>query len=285
MITDWIDWWGRGGIIDELRPVWYRVLFGGVETYYEESFRTRVEGLTVISTALAERAVELGVDPTRIFHMPNGSWNVLFNVPDVEACRHQVRINSTGPIIGFSSLDSHLDLSIVIESLAQLVKSYPDILLLITGKPSVKISELAKAYGVGDNVFLTGFLPFEQLPWYLGCADLFVLPYPDKIYNVGRWPSKINGYMSVGRPTVSNPVGDIKTLFMKHNIGLLADWDASDFSQKITFLLENPEIAIEMGRNSRKVSESEYDWNVIIGKLEDFYLKVLEMHRNNQTAI
>src|SRR3990172_1332446 len=58
IVTDWNDWWGRGGIIDELRPKWYRFLFGGVETYYEEAFRTRGAGLTVISTALVQRAVD-----------------------------------------------------------------------------------------------------------------------------------------------------------------------------------------------------------------------------------
>jgi len=279
MITDWIDWWGRGGIIDELRPSWYRTLFGSVETYYEEAFRTRAEGLTVISTALADRAVRLGVDPTRILHLPNGSWNTLFNVPDIEACRQKVGLDTTGPIIGFSSLDSHLDLSIIFESLRQIVQRYPGARLLITGKPSAKILKLAQACGVGDNLILTGFLTYEKLPWYLGCADLFVLPFSDKVYNIGRWPSKINGYMSVGRPTVSNPVGDINTLFKNHNIGLLAEWDPSDFSQKIIFLLENPEVAMEMGKNARKVSETEYDWAVLIAELEAFYYDILQVHR------
>jgi glycosyltransferase involved in cell wall biosynthesis len=248
-----------------------------VETFYEEAFRKRVEGLTVISTALRDRAVSLGVDPERIFYLPNGSWNTLFTVPDKAACCDKVGLDVNGPVIGFSSLDSHLDLTIIFESLAKIVHQYPDTRLLITGKPSAKITQLAESYGVGENLHLTGFLPFEQLPWHLGCADLFVLPFPDKVYNVGRWPSKINGYMSVGRPTVSNPVGDINTLFLKNNIGLLAEWDPDDFSRKIIFLLENPDVAKEMGENARKLSEAEYDWAVITSRLENFYFKVLEM--------
>ena len=102
------------------------------------------------------------------------------------------------------------------------------------------------------HLILTGFLPYEELPWYLGCADLFVMPFPDKVYNIGRWPSKVNGYMSVGRPTVSNPVGDVEGLFEKHKIGLLAKWDSEDFAQKILFLLEHPDIAGELGRNARR---------------------------------
>jgi len=277
MITDWIDWWGRGGIIDELRPGWYRPLFGRIETYYEEAFRARAEGLTVISTALAKRAMGLGVQPERICHLPNGSWPELFSVPDSAACRRRVGLDVTGPIIGYSSLDTHLDLALMIEVLAQIVRQYPDAHLLITGNPPRKISKLAQAYGVRQNLILTGFLPYEELPWYLGCADLFVMPFPEKIYNIGRWPSKVNNYMSVGRPTVSNPVGDIKGLFEKHNIGLLAKWDPEDFAQKIIFLLEHPDIAEELGENARRAAVTEYNWKVLIGKLEKFYYKILNM--------
>jgi len=278
MITDWIDWWGRGGIIDELRPGWYRVLFGRVETYYEEAFRARAEGLTVISTALAKRAVGLGVEPARIFHLPNGSWNELFSVPDSTACRRKVGLDVTGPVMGYSSLDTHLDLALIIEVLTQIVRQYPNAQLLITGHAPQKVSKLAQAYGVRQNLILTGFLPYEELPWYLGCADLFVMPFPEKIYNIGRWPSKLNGYMSVGRPTISNPVGDIKALFEKHSIGLLAKWDAEDFAQKIVFLLEHPDIAKEFGENARRVSVAEYDWKVLAGKLEKFYYEMLNMN-------
>lgn len=285
MITDWIDWWGRGGIIDELRPCWYRPLFGRIETYYEEAFRARAEGLTVISTALAKRAMGLGVEPARILHLPNGSWTELFSVPDSAACRRKVGLDTNGAIIGYSSLDTHFDLALMIEVLAQIVRQYPDAQLLITGNPPQKISELAQAYGVRQNLILTGFLPYEQLPWYLGCADLFVMPFPEKIYNIGRWPGKVNGYLSVGRPTVSNPVGDIKALFKKHNIGLLAKWDPEDFAQKITSLLQHPDIAKELGENARRVAVTEYDWKVLIGKLERFYCEVLNMSEGDHNIL
>jgi len=274
-ITDWVDWWGRGGIIDELRPGWYRALFGGIETYYEEAFRARADGLIVISTALAKRAIGLGVQPERICHVPNGTWPELFSVPDSATCRRKVELGVTGPIIGYSSLDTHFDLELMIQVLAQVVRQYPDAHLLITGNPSKTISELAQVYGVGQNLILTGFLPYEKLPWYLGCADCFVMPFPDKIYNVGRWPTKVNDYMSVGRPTVSNPVGDIKTLFKQHRVGLLVEWDAVDFAQKIIYLIEHPEVACKLGENARWTAVTVYDWKILVQKLEAFYEQIL----------
>jgi glycosyltransferase involved in cell wall biosynthesis len=277
MFTDWQDWWGRGGVIDVLRPKWYRLLFGWIETYYEEAFRTRGAGLTVISGALAQRAMGLGVPEERILHISGGTFPDFFRAGTQEECRQRAGIPWTGPILGFSSLDSHLDLELTMQALALVAERYPGVKLIITGRAGTSVMDMAKAHGVDGNVHLTGFLPLEDLPWYLGCADVFVLPFPDEIYNIGRWPNKIGEYMSLARPTVSNPFGDIKPLFESHDIGLLAAWDPVDFAEKIIYLLENPELACELGENARHVAVTEYDWKVLAGKLEAFYERVLNM--------
>jgi glycosyltransferase involved in cell wall biosynthesis len=83
----------------------------------------------------------------------------------------------------------------------------------------------------------------------------------------------------MGRPTVSNPYGDIKNLFDNYRIGLLADFDPQDFAQKIIHLLGNPNLATKIGKNARQVAETQLNWKVIIKKLEDFYFQILD-HRD-----
>jgi len=275
LVTDWNDWWGRGGLIDEVRPRWYRLLFGGLETYYEEAFRKRGVGVTVISTALARRAIGLGVPAERICHLPGGTFPDFFLPRQKAVCRKRIGLPLSIPILGFSSADSHLDLKIVLQALSIVAERYPAVKIIITGKPAKSIIELSKAHGVAGNIHLTGFLPYKELPWVLGCADLFVLPFPDKVYNVGRWPNKVCDYMSLGRPTVSNPVGDIKTLFESYEIGLLAHWDPADFAKKIITLIEHPEIAGKLGDNARDLAITVYDWKLLIRKLEEFYYLLL----------
>ncbi len=176
IITDWVDWWGRGGIIDELRPRWYRLLFGGLETYYEEAFRTAADGLTVISSALAERARKLGVPDERICHVPGGTFAEEFPRHSREECRRHVGLPESIPILAFSSLDSFLDIEFIMQAFRLVVEKYPNALLLVTGKTPADVAILAERYQVQGNVRLTGFVPFEELSWYLGCADVFVLP-------------------------------------------------------------------------------------------------------------
>jgi glycosyltransferase involved in cell wall biosynthesis len=280
LVTDWNDWWGRGGLVDENRPRWYRFLFGGVETYYEEAFRKRGAGVTVISSALKERAIGLGVPAERVCHIPGGTFPNLIQPRPKVVCRKRMGMPLSAYILGFSSLDSHLDLDIVLQSLSIVAERYPSVKLIITGKPAKSVIELAKSHGVQDNIHVTGFLPNEELPWVMGCADLFVLPFPDTVYNRGRWPNKVCDYMSIGRPTISNPVGDIKTLFESHEIGLLAQWDPRDFAGKIITLIEHPEIADKLGDNARNLAITVYDWAILIRRLEEFYYMLLRTTQN-----
>ena len=279
LVTDWIDWWGRKGLIEVNRPWWYRILFGWVETYYEEAFRSRAAGLTVISTGLIQRAIKLGVRPELICHITGGSLPDLFQAHTIEECRKRVGFPLSEPILGFSSINSHLDMEIVFDSLAIVARKYPSIKLIVTGKPKDSVRKLARKIGVEDHIYFVGALTSEDLPWYLGCANVFLLPFPDKPYNIGRWPNKMNDYLYLGRPTVSNPVGDIKILFEKHSVGCLAEWDPDDFAEKIVFLLENPQICAELGQNAIDVAKTDHNWENLAIKLENFYFKILEMER------
>ncbi|GAP18009.1 hypothetical protein ADN01_14315 [Levilinea saccharolytica] len=281
-LTDWNDWWGRGGIISENRPRWYRWLFEGLETHYEEAFRCRADGLTVISTALKQRAVQLGMPPDRIRVISGGATPQDYPCWPVQECRQRVGVTSSSLIVGFSSIVAHYELEMIIKVIAEIKKTLPDAKLMITGKPGTLVQGLAQEYGVSENVFLTGYVSFEDLPVYLGCADLFILPFPDKVYNVGRWPNKIGDYLCAGRPIVANPVGDVKTLLEEHSIGSLAAWDPADFAAKILQIYQNPDLAAQMGQAARKLAEEKLDWQLLTEQLEDFYLQ-LWLSKQTQT--
>lgn len=274
-LIDWIDWFGRGGLVEINRPKWSRLFLGWLETYYEEAFLIKAAGVTVISTALLERAKSLGVSHERICYLPGGTHPDRFLVGSKEECRNILGFSQSDPIIGFSSADSHLDLDIVMQSLAIVARKYPSVKLLITGQRSTKVFNLARIHQVADRLIQTGFLPIEKLPTYLSCADLFVLPFPATPYNLGRWPNKVGDYICLGRPIVSNPVGEIKTLFDRHCIGLLAEWNVEDFAQKIIQILDHPDLAHQMVQRALRVARDEYDWKILIIRLEDFYIKVL----------
>lgn len=284
VITDWNDWWGRHGLIEVNRPAYYRYLAGWLETYYEEAFRANQAGLTVIADGLKERAIKLGVQPDRICKIPGGARTELFPLRTKADCRNHIGLPLDQPILGFCSADSHLDLEIVFSSLLIVSKKYPSVVLLITGKPKSAVREMADRLQLNDRIIFTGFLPLEDYPIYLGACDLFLLPMADRPYNLGRWPNKMGDYLAIARPTVTNPIGDIGTLFQKHKVGLTAPWNPEIFADQIIYLLEHEDEAQEMGNTARWVAENEYSWSGHGEKLEDFYRLILEKERRTVTG-
>lgn len=278
IITDWNDWWGRHGLIDVNRPLWYRYLVGWLETYYEEAFRMKAAGLTVIAKGLENRAIAMGIPADHICLLPGGASIDTFKVMDKFACRQQVHLEGDSPILGFCSADSYLDIEMVLDALKLLVNRYPTIKLIMTGKVKSNVLEMIHQRQLENHLVLPGFLSTEDYAIYLSCADVFLLPLADKPYNLGRWPNKMCDYLSLGRPTVSNPVGDIQTLFESYPVGLLASWDVEDFARQVSILIDRPELAQEYGEKSRWVAENVYNWEALGNRLEQFYFRTLNQN-------
>jgi glycosyltransferase involved in cell wall biosynthesis len=285
LFSDWNDWWGRGGIIDVLRPRWYRALLGGLETYYEEAFRPLCDGTTVISTGLLRRAEGLGVSPERLFYLPGGTIPEHHPVRTQAECRAHFGLPPDFPVLAFVSADSYLDMDLVMASLHIVAKKFPSVTLILTGHVFPSVLKLAEKYGVQAHVRPVGFVSPDDLTWWIGCADVCLLPFPNTAYNIGRWPNKVGHYMSLARPIVTNPYGDMKDLINHHQVGLEADATSEDFADKIMLLLQNQDLAQQLGRNGRRAAETTYDWRHVIAGLEDFYLRTLAMPINPRRHI
>lgn len=110
---------------------------------------------------------------------------------------------------------------------------------------------------------------------YLSACDVLALPLSDTIANRGRWPSKVNEYVAVGRPTVACDVGDVAGLLRDNDIGLLVQPEAGEFADRIDELLDDPARAEAMGDRAREVARTTYSQESIADKLEEYYRKVI----------
>jgi glycosyltransferase involved in cell wall biosynthesis len=135
LLTDWADWWGRGGVIAERRNKLIKYGFGGIETYFEEHYRAQADGLTVISRALHERAVALGVRPERIAHISSGAPCDDIHPLDQAAAREQLGLPRAVPLVLFSGFVQY-DLDLLLKSFDVLARERKDAHLLLLGPRS-----------------------------------------------------------------------------------------------------------------------------------------------------
>lgn len=270
LVLDWADWWGRGGTIEERNTGFLiRYLIGPVEAYFEEAFRIYAHSTTVISSALQKRAVDLNVKPDSIAQIPQGSDTE--NVYPLEKlkCRADVGLPNKAKIIGYLGVLSKSDGQLLFDTFSSLLKEIDDCNLLLIGKHKTNILDKT-------GIIETGFVSHDKLVKYLGACDLMMLPLKDTIASRGRWPSKINDYLAAGKPIVATAVGDMKELFLKHEIGIATTDDPVLLAQATKRLLMDEALMSQIGKNSRRVAETELSWQILADRLETHYMKTLK---------
>ena len=185
MLIDWIDWWGRGGLIEINRPAWYRFLFERMETYYEEHFRTLASATTVICHGLKERAVGLGVPRESVLHLRNGADHERFRPRPMKEVRAQFGLTPDAFIAGFASLDTFFDLEMMLRGMKQLVADGASARLLLIGKSDARVRARVEAIGLSAHTDFSGFVPDDIYPLYLNACNVLLMPFPQTNYNVG----------------------------------------------------------------------------------------------------
>jgi len=267
-VADWTDWWGRGGATSERDGWLIRNLIGPLEQWFEEKPRPRADATVVISRALGRRASELGIDEGSMLLLPPGADPAAIRETPVSAARAACGLDAEGKLIGYLGNIYQRDADLLFETLDRI--KTPNTRLLMVGEPGCRV-----AAAVADRVSITGRLPFDRMLDGLSACDVLALPLSDTIANRGRWPSKVNEYVAVGRPTVACDVGDVADLLRDRDVGLLVRPDATEFAARLDELLSNPARARAMGDRAREVARTTYSQDAMADRLEDFYRKTI----------
>ncbi len=85
-------------------------------------------------------------------------------------------------------------------------------------------------------------------------------------------PTKMFEYMAAGLPIIASNFPLWKSIIEDNNCGLCVDpLNVEQIAEAITFMLTNPEKAIEMGKNGRKAFLEKYNWEAEKPKLINLY--------------
>ncbi|MCG2459122.1 glycosyltransferase family 4 protein [Flavobacteriaceae bacterium F89] len=95
------------------------------------------------------------------------------------------------------------------------------------------------------------------------------LPYPN---HINAQPNKLFEYMSAGIPVIASNYPLWKGIVEKYNAGICVNPENIDeIATAITYLVQNPSIAQQMGANGRKAVEEVFNWEQEEKKLIDVY--------------
>ncbi|MDJ0753740.1 MAG: glycosyltransferase [Ardenticatenaceae bacterium] len=272
LVMDWCDLFGSGGAVEE-RPGYIRFFLRPIETFFERNFRTRAQGTTVINEFLRQQALALGVPAEQILRLPNGVDLASIAPVDKLEARRRLNYALNGSLIGYLGNSYPGDAKLMFAAFKKILAHDPSVKLLLIGKN--KIAPQIQA-GLEDNIIESGFVPEDEIKWYLGACDILWLLQRDTVTNRGRFSMKVTDYMAAGRPTIGTGVGDVGQLFDAPNsIGQMVSEHPEEIAQMTVDLLQNPNEQIKYGKFARLKAEETFSWSKITHQLMKFYEKVI----------
>lgn len=269
LFTDWADWFGKRGSVEERTKPIIRAVLRPIETYYEENFRKQARGTTVICSTLFQKSVALGIEEENILLLRNGFDNSDLQPLDMLTARKSVNLPTDAFIIGYVGTSFSRDVALMKQSFERILNRIPEARLLHVGRSNYAI-------GAKENVIHTGEVDPGSLNDYLNACNIFWLPLRDSNANRGRFPIKLSDYLSIGRPIVTTSVGDLEDLIDDNDVGLVADDNPQAITEKVMVLYHDSLMVERLSRNALKLANSyENSWQKRAKDLESFYFQKL----------
>tara|TARA_R110001592_G_scaffold163180_1_gene396918 strand:- start:1105 stop:2220 length:1116 start_codon:yes stop_codon:yes gene_type:complete len=122
-----------------------------------------------------------------------------------------------------------------------------------------------------------GFLNREEVKEVYKKSKIGMVTLHPIVNYIDSLPVKMFEYMAAGIPVIASNFTSWKTIIEKHNCGICIDpLNVSEISNALEKLLNNPDLAAEMGKNGQNLVLKNYNWEIEEKKLLAFYKTIIE---------
>jgi hypothetical protein len=209
----------------------------------------RISDRLVVMSRRAGRMLEeiYRVPPEKIAVIPHGIPDMPF--VDPHFYKDQFGVERRKVLLTFGLLSPGKGIEVAVRALPRIVQRHPDALYVILGAthPHVfrregnaykdSLEQLADELGVAGNViFHNRFVSLEELCAYIGSADIYIAPYPNR----AQITSGTLAYaMGAGKPVVSTPFWHAEEMLAEERGRFFPPGDADKLADQVIDLLDN----------------------------------------------
>ena len=242
----------------------------------QKSFREKckkLSGMFVISTALKQYFINLGMSPEKV--------HIINMIVDSNRFKDLKKIVVERPYIAYcgTAYNNKDGVDNLLKAFALFSPSHPEVDLYIIGKmpkenEALENIKLMNDLGIRDKVVLTGVVPSSEMPQMLKNACVLALDRPNNIQSQYGFPTKLGEYLLSENPVVVTAVGDIP-LFLKDskNAYVAKASNPKMFAEKLSEAYEDKEKAKAVGLNGAATARVHFSYNIETEKM----LKVMNL--------
>jgi len=200
---------------------------------------------------------------------------VLNGIENSRKTLEEVRGTNRVIMAGRFSKEKGFDLGLM--AFAKVLESKPDceMILLGNGPEGPRLMELATELGITSHVVFKGVLPKESLLEECRNASCALIPTPiSEAFSIFAIEA-----MSVGTPVVATNVGGLPEVITNGVNGILVNPEVDEIASAVLSLLEDEELASELGRNAFNTAQSEFGMDRLVKQIADEYTFALKSFR------
>ena len=225
----------------------------------------QADAVLTVSVPLRDYVVSLGVEPGRLYVIPNGVDPALFQ-PGPPDPRARARWGlGNGPVLGFvGGLRPWHGVEALPTLLERLVHRYRGLRLVIVGDGPLRgeLERTLKERRLTGSVVITGWLPHEEVAELIQQFDVGLAPYSKPEHAFYFSPLKLFEYMSCGIPVVAAALGQIAEIVRDGETGLLyPPGDVDALIGACDRLLAEPALRQRLGQAAVKEVHGLYTWD------------------------
>ncbi len=220
----------------------------------------------VVAPGIKENLVIRGIDNKKVFVIENGTDVNHFRPINKEEAKKRVGLDPDCLYIGFiGNFAVWQGVTFILKIIPGVLKEFSNVRFLLVGD-GFEMGEVKRKVREfkGDNVKVTGFVPYKEANLYINSFDIGLAPY---IKDIGFSPLKIRDYAACGVPIISSKIKGAQ--FVEDTgIGILFPvGDVEALSESIKKLIKDTDLRKNMGHKGRKLAEEKLSWEYITKKI------------------
>ncbi|MDD3471668.1 MAG: glycosyltransferase [Syntrophaceae bacterium] len=232
-----------------------------------------------ISKALKKDIIDRGFSPEQVEIVPNGV-NLDQFVPGPASSELKDRLGLQDRIVlGYiGSFFYYEGLDLLIKAMAKLRPHFDNLMVLLvgSGEAEAELRSLTKQLEIDDRVTFVGRVSHNEVQEYYRLADILCLPRIKSRLTDLVTPLKPVEIMAMEKPLLASDVGGhLETLVENVNGMLFRADELNDFITKLTSLITNEQLRIELGKKARIWVSENLDWEILTRKYVSIYTRLI----------
>jgi glycosyltransferase involved in cell wall biosynthesis len=239
--------------------------FGELAAHAERWTLNHADAIIVVSSALKDHVLQLGVSAVKIHVIPNGVNPAVF-YPDKSdpLVRKKLNLNG-GPVLGFvGGLRPWHGVETLPFLLGRLIRKHKSLQLVVAGDGQLRsaLGESVRKLKLQGRVTFTGALSHDEIPAVIRHFDVALAPYPKLDHHFYFSPLKLYEYMACGIPIAAAKAGQIAEVISHGKTGLLhPPGDLEALVRHCDMLLGNHELRASLGRAAAALVARKFTWD------------------------